>query len=70
MFLGYDWLIRVQLIPSITQNSAKNCNTVQKSVTAVQKSVTAVQKSAISPLSNGIYSQKNQKNGGRILTFA
>ena len=40
MFLGCDWLIRVQLIPNITQNSAKICNTVQKSVTTVQKSVT------------------------------
>ena len=30
MFLGCDWLIRVQLIPNITQNSAKICNTVQK----------------------------------------
>ena len=39
MFLGCDWLIRVQLIPNITQNSAKICNTVQKSVTTVQKSV-------------------------------
>ena len=37
MFLGCDWLIRVQLIPNITQNSAKICNTVQKSVTTVQK---------------------------------
>ena len=45
MFLGCDWLIRVQLIPNITQNSAKICNTVQKSVTTVQKSVTTVQKS-------------------------
>ena len=26
MFLGCDWLIRVQLIPNITQNSAKICN--------------------------------------------
>ena len=33
MFLGCDWLIRVQLIPNITQNSAKICNTVQKSIT-------------------------------------
>ena len=24
MFLGCDWLIRVQLIPNITQNSAKS----------------------------------------------
>ena len=40
MFLGCDWLIRVQLIPNIIQNSAKICNTVQKSVTTVQKSVT------------------------------
>ena len=38
MFLGCDWLIRVQLIPNIIQNSAKICNTVQKSVTTVQKS--------------------------------
>ena len=45
MFLGCDWLIRVQLIPNIIQNSAKICNTVQKSVTTVQKSVTTVQKS-------------------------
>ena len=45
MFLGCDWLIRVQLIPNISQNSAKICNTVQKSVTTVQKSVTTVQKS-------------------------
>ena len=44
MFLGCDWLIREQLIPNITQNSAKICNTVQKSVTTVQKSVTTVQK--------------------------
>ena len=63
MFLGCDWLIRVQLIPNITQNSAKICNTVQKSVTTMQKSV-------ISSLSDGIYSQKNQKYGGRIFTFA
>ena len=63
MFLGCDWLIRVQLIPNITQNSAKICNTVQKSVTTVQKSV-------ISSLSDGIYSLKNQKYGGRIFTFA
>ena len=56
MFLGCDWLIRVQLIPNITQNSAKICNTVQKSV--------------ISSLSDGIYSLKNQKYGGRIFTFA
>ena len=62
MFLGCDWLIRVQLIPNITQNSAKICNTVQKSVTTVQKSVTTVQKSVttvqksvISSLSDGIY---------------
>ena len=40
--------------------------TVQKSVTTVQKSVTTVQKSVISSLSDGIYSQKNQKYGGRI----
>ena len=66
MFLGCDWLIRVQLIPNITQNSAKICNTVQESVTAVQKSVTTVQKSVISSLSDGIYSLKNQKYGGRI----
>ena len=26
MFLGCDWLIRVHLIPNITQNSAKICN--------------------------------------------
>ena len=65
MFLGCDWLIRVQLIPNIIQNSAKICNTVQKSVTTVQKSVTTVQKSVttvqksvISSLSDGIYSQK------------
>ena len=77
MFLGCDWLIRVQLIPNIIQNSAKICNTVQKSVTTVQKSVTTVQKSVttvqksvISSLSDGIYSQKNQKYGGRIFTFA
>ena len=77
MFLGCDWLIRVQLIPNITQNSAKICNTVQKSVTTVQKSVTTVQKSVttvqksvISSLSDGIYSLKNQKYGGRIFTFA
>ena len=70
MFLGCDWLIRVQLIPNITQNSAKICNTVQKSVTTVRKSVTTVQKSVISSLSNGIYSLKNQKYGGRIFTFA
>ena len=84
MFLGCDWLIRVQLIPNITQNSAKICNTVQKSVTTVQKSVTTVQKSVttvqksvttvqksvISSLSDGIYSQKKQKYGGRIFTFA
>ena len=64
MFPGCDWLIRVQLIPNITQNSAKICNTVQKSVTTVQKSVTTVQKSVttvqksvISSLSDGIYSQ-------------
>ena len=63
MFLGCDWLIRVQLIPNITQNSAKICNTVQKPVTTVQKSV-------ISSLSDGIYSLKNQKYGGRIFTFA
>ena len=30
MFLGCDWLIRVQLIPSITQNSAKICNNSAK----------------------------------------
>ena len=60
MFLGCDWLIRVQLIPNITQNSAKICNTVQKSVTTVQKSVTTVQKSVISSLSDGIYSQKTK----------
>ena len=61
MFLGCDWLIRVQLIENITQNSAKICNTVQKSVTTVQKSVTTVQKSVttvqksvISSLSDGI----------------
>ena len=70
MFLGCDWLIRVQLIPNNTQNSAKICNTVQKSVTTVQKSVTTVQKSVISSLSDGIYSQKKQKYGGRIFTFA
>ena len=84
MFLGCDWLIRVHLIPNITQNSAKICNTVQKSVTTVQKSVTTVQKSVttvqksvttvqksvMSSLSDGIYSQKNQKYGGRIFTFA
>ena len=70
MFLGCDWLIRVQLIPNITQTSAKICNTVQKSVTTVQKSVTTVQKSVISSLSDGIYSLKNQKYGGRIFTFA
>ena len=77
MFLGCDWLIRVQLIPNITQNSAKICNTVQKSVTTVQKSVTTVQKSVttvqksvISSLSDGISSLKNQKYGGRIFTFA
>ena len=70
MFLGCDWLIRVQLIPNITQNSAKICHTVQKSVTTVQKSVTTVQKSVISSLSDGIYSLKNQKYGGRIFTFA
>ena len=65
MFLGCDWLIRVQLIPNIIQNSAKICNTVQKcvttvqkSVTTVQKSVTTVQKSVISSLGEGIYSQK------------
>ena len=58
MFLGCDWLIRVQLIPNIIQNSAKICNTVQKSVTTVQKSVTTVQKYVISSLSDGIYSQK------------
>ena len=65
MFLGCDWLIRVQLIPNIIQNSAKICNrvqksvtTVQKSVTTVQRSVTTVQKSVISSLSDGIYSQK------------
>ena len=70
MFLGCDWLIRVQLIPNITQNSAKICNTVQKSVTTVQKSVTTVQKSVttvqksvISSLIDGIYSLKNQKYG-------
>ena len=45
MFLGCDWLIRVQLIQNITQNSAKSVTTVQKSVTTVQKSVTTVQKS-------------------------
>ena len=84
MFLGCDWLIRVQLIQNITQNSAKICNTVQKSVTTVQKSVTTVQKSVttvqksvttvqksvISSLSDGIYSLKNQKYGARIFTFA
>ena len=77
MFLGCDWLIRVQLIQNITQNSAKSVTTVQKSVTTVQKSVTTVQKSVttaqksvISSLSDGIYSQKNQKYGGRIFTFA
>ena len=77
MFLGCDWLIRAKLIPNITQNSAKICNTVQKSVTTVQKSVTTVQKSVttvqksvISSLSDGIYSQKKQKYGGRIFTFA
>ena len=84
MFLGCDWLIRVQLIPNITQNCAKICNTVQKSVTTVQKSVTTVQKSVttvqksvttvqksvISSLSDGLYSLKNQKYGGRIFTFA
>ena len=77
MFLGCDWLIRVHLIPNITQNSATICNTVQKSVTTVkksvttvQKSVTTVQKSVISSLSDRIYSQKNRKNGGRIFTFA
>ena len=63
MFLGCDWLIQVQLIPNITQNSAKICYTVQKSVTAVQKSV-------ISSLSDETCSQKNQKYGGRIFTFA
>ena len=76
MFLGCDWLIRVQLIPNITQNSAKICNTVQKSVTTVQKSVTTVQKSVttvqksvttvqksvISSLSDGIYSIYSLKN--------
>ena len=36
MFLGCDWLIRVQLIPNITQNSAKICKTVQKSVTTTE----------------------------------
>ena len=30
MFLGCDWLIRVLLIPSITQNSAKICNNSAK----------------------------------------
>ena len=30
MFLGCDWLIRVQLIPNITQNSAKICNNSAK----------------------------------------
>ena len=30
MFLGCDWLIRVQLIPNITQNSAKICNSSAK----------------------------------------
>ena len=30
MFLGCDWLIRVQLIPNITQNNAKICNNSAK----------------------------------------
>ena len=30
MFLGCDWLIRVQLIQNITQNSAKICNNSAK----------------------------------------
>ena len=30
MFLGCDWLIRVQLIPNITQNGAKICNNCAK----------------------------------------
>ena len=30
MFLGCDWLIRVQLMPNITQNSAKICNNSAK----------------------------------------
>ena len=30
MFLGCDWLIRVRLIPNITQNSAKICNNSAK----------------------------------------
>ena len=42
---------------------------MQKSVTTVQKSVTTVQKSVISSLSDGIYSLKNQKYGGRIFTL-
>ena len=48
----------------------KSVTTVQKSVTTVQKSVTTVQKSVISSLSDGIYSLKNQKYGGRIFTLA
>lgn len=30
MYLGYDWLIRVQLIPNIAQNSGKICNNSAK----------------------------------------
>ena len=75
MFLGCDWLIRVQLIPNIIQNSAKICNTVQKSVTTVQKSVatvqksvTTVQKSVISCLSDGIYSQKPKNMAAELFS--
>ena len=37
MFLGCDWLIRVQLIPNITQNSAKICNNSAKICNNVPK---------------------------------
>ena len=66
MFLGCDWLIQEQLIPNIPQNSAKICNTVQKSVTTVERSVTTAQKSVTSSLSDGIYSHKNQKYGAEF----
>ena len=62
MFLGCDWLIRVQLIPNITQNSAKICNTVQKSVTTVQKSVTTVQKSVTTVQKSVIVRSLSGKN--------
>ena len=84
MFLGCDWLIRVQLMPNITQNSAKICNNSAKicinsakicinSAKICNNSAKICNNSA--KICNKLFERwdllaKNQKYGGRIFTFA